>query len=146
MAEVVVADGVAGQPGVLGREVPALEYGVEEGEVHGLLCVVDGGREGGQREPDEVEAQEDQLGGEQGDPFPAHKGCYLRQPAQGHQARGQSQHRQDQEDAVPGVGQYVRQPQHPQQIGPKQQAQDLGEDNASIGEASKKAEGKGEGY
>ena len=141
VAEVVVTDRVARQPGVLGREEPALEYGIEEGEVHGLLRVVDGGREGNHREPDEVEAQEDQLGGDQGDPFSAHEGKNLREVAPRHQSRGHRHHRKDQEDAVLGVGQYVGQTQHPQQIGPKQQPQQLREDDASIGQASKETKG-----
>ena len=42
VAEVVIADGMPGQPRVLGREKPALQHGVEKTEVHGLFGVVDG--------------------------------------------------------------------------------------------------------
>ena len=41
MAEIVVANGVSGQPGVLGGKVLGPDDGVEKGEIHGLFRMVD---------------------------------------------------------------------------------------------------------
>ena len=70
MPEVVVADGVPGQPRVLGGEGVGVEDGVEEAEIHGLFGVADARRVGNDGEPEGEEGEEYQLGDERRAPFP----------------------------------------------------------------------------
>ena len=58
VAEIVVADGMAGQPGVLRRKGRALQDGVEKGKIHRLFGVVDCRKLGNQQTPCQKKRQE----------------------------------------------------------------------------------------
>ena len=69
VAEVVVADRLAAQPGVLGVADLRVDGGAEEGEVHRLLGVVDEGVVGAEERPGDEEDEEDCLGYADGAPL-----------------------------------------------------------------------------
>ena len=69
VAEVVVADRLAAQPGVFGVSDLRVDGGAEEGEVHRLLGVVDEGVVGSEERPADEEDQEDCLCDDDGAPL-----------------------------------------------------------------------------
>ena len=117
MAEVVVADGIARQPGVLRWEVPALEHCVHEPEIHGLLGVVDGGYLGDDAQPHQEEPKEQDLRGHQHLPMLAQKVFDLPQKATPQKCAGDGRHNQDKDEGQLGVGSDVGQAEDPEDIG-----------------------------
>ena len=73
MAEIVVADGVAGQPRVLWRKVLGPDDRVEKGEIHGLFRMADLRYLGNYPHPDQEKRQENALGKQQSAPFGTQK-------------------------------------------------------------------------
>ena len=61
IAEVVIADGLAGEPGIGRWKVGTLEDAVHEGEVHGLLGVDDLRRVAADRSPESEYQGKDDL-------------------------------------------------------------------------------------
>ena len=144
VAAVVVADGMAGEPGVVRREVLAVRGGVQKGEVHRLLRPRDvrdvGAQEGGEHEGEE----EDPLDDEQEMPILAHEAAHLvsSPPDDVAGARANEDDRPD--DAAGGIRQHAGGAQDPEHEADDEEAERLGEGVAAVREAREEEVGQRE--
>ena len=97
VAEVVVADRLAAQPGVFGVSDLRVDGGAEEGEVHRLLGVVDEGVVGAEERPADEEDEEYRLGDDDGAPLAGDEVAEVVEVAVG-DVNGQRRHEQHEGD------------------------------------------------
>ena len=132
VAEVIVADTVAGKPGVLRREEGAAEDAVDERELHRLLGAGDVRVVGSERSPADQHTQEQKLGRQHQPTVSFQPGCQrthavrIALPTVAAQPPGGACHDDQRDDgAAEGVGQHVQCRAQPQDVRHQQQPQRL---------------------
>ncbi len=122
VAEVVVADGLPGEPGVVGREVGAGQHSVQKREIHRLLGVGDGGSVASDDTPHHEHQREDDLRRQYYPPLPGNKGLDRSPPSPEHQQGHRQHHHEGDGHPKPAVGQNPRYAQDPEEICDQEQA------------------------
>ena len=144
VAEVVVADGVAGQPSVLGREVPGLVRRVQQHEVHGLFGVGDARRARDHQGPRGEHEDKDQLGGQQHPPVVPEELAQLGPLAADQPGRSCPDAQRHDPDGQLRVGQQVKEAEQPDQVGHDQQGGRFCQRQSPVGKESEEEIGPGE--
>ena len=136
IAEIVVADRVARQPGVFRRKERRLPHRVQEHQVHRFLGVVDGRGRRGDPGPQQKQGDEHQFGGGENPPVGPQKGRQFGGGAPQQPQPGRPAQQQQDPDSRPVVGGDLQRRQQPEGVGKDDQRGRLGQRESPVGQAA----------